>query len=577
MLLNPDCELLDDALRPRWPRSPPARAARCTRRACSTRAGSSARRIRCPGPPARCSPRRCRPRCCRARARERLEPWRAGRPVSVGWAIGACLAADTAALRRLGPFDPAVHLFAEDMDLCLRARALGDADGAAPGAGRAPRRRSRDAPRRRAVRPAGAAAARRGRRDPRPPRARAGRRRPGAHVRLARRGPRAARRRRAAPAAPARRRSAARCADERRRRARGRRVRRARRRRARAARLAAGARPPGRARLPARGRSPSAAADAGLDVEPLADRPLALRGRGRRRAARPRGACAPTSRGWPARTARTVVVASGQRPLLAAARPLRSAARAGSRSCTTSRPARRSARRCAAACRRADAIVATSGAIARAADPAARRLGRTHVIHPGVDLAHWARRRRRRRVRRARSASARSCRGSGPTSRWRSRRGCPSCGSTSRARRCRATRPASRAALRERAARARPARPRAASSAPSPTRAPRSAEAHVLLHCADAEPFGLALVEALAAGRPVAAPAAGGPLEIVTPACGRLYAPGDADAGAAAVRAAARRRRPRRRRPAQRAAAFARRAPRRAPLRARSSPGLAAH
>ena len=63
------------------------------------------------------------------------------------------------------------------------------------------------------------------------------------------------------------------------------------------------------------------------------------------------------------------------------------------------------------------------------------------------------------------------------------------------------------------------------------------ADAHVLLHCADREPFGLALVEALAAGRPVAAPAAGGPLEIVTPACGRLYAPGDADAGAAAVRA----------------------------------------
>ena len=63
------------------------------------------------------------------------------------------------------------------------------------------------------------------------------------------------------------------------------------------------------------------------------------------------------------------------------------------------------------------------------------------------------------------------------------------------------------------------------------------ADAHCLLHCADREPFGLALVEALAAGRPVVAPAAAGPLEIVTPACGRLYAPGDADAGAAALRA----------------------------------------
>ena len=63
------------------------------------------------------------------------------------------------------------------------------------------------------------------------------------------------------------------------------------------------------------------------------------------------------------------------------------------------------------------------------------------------------------------------------------------------------------------------------------------AGAHCLLHCADREPFGLALVEALAAGRPVVAPAAAGPLEIVTPACGRLYAPGSADAGATALRA----------------------------------------
>ena len=31
----------------------------------------------------------------------------------------------TATLRELGPFDPAVHLFAEDMELCLRARAAG--------------------------------------------------------------------------------------------------------------------------------------------------------------------------------------------------------------------------------------------------------------------------------------------------------------------------------------------------------------------------------------------------------------------------------------------------------------------
>ena len=51
------------------------------------------------------------------------------------------------------------------------------------------------------------------------------------------------------------------------------------------------------------------------------------------------------------------------------------------------------------------------------------------------------------------------------------------------------------------------------------------ARANCLLHCADREPYGLALVEALAAGRPVVAPAAGGPLEIVTPGSGRLYRP----------------------------------------------------
>ena len=43
----------------------------------------------------------------------------------MGWAIAACVAAPTALLRRLGPFDPGAFLFYEDMDLCLRARAAG--------------------------------------------------------------------------------------------------------------------------------------------------------------------------------------------------------------------------------------------------------------------------------------------------------------------------------------------------------------------------------------------------------------------------------------------------------------------
>jgi N-acetylglucosaminyl-diphospho-decaprenol L-rhamnosyltransferase len=62
--------------------------------------------------------------------------------------------------------------------------------------------------------------------------------------------------------------------------------------------------------------------------------------------------------------------------------------------------------------------------------------------------------------------------------------------------------------------------------------------AAVLLHTADREPYGMSLVEALASGVPVVAPAAGGPQEIVDDSCGRLYRPGDAEAAAAALGAA---------------------------------------
>src|SRR3954452_4284129 len=55
------------------------------------------------------------------------------------------------------------------------------------------------------------------------------------------------------------------------------------------------------------------------------------------------------------------------------------------------------------------------------------------------------------------------------------------------------------------------------------------AEHHVLLHCADSEPYGMVLVEALAAGRPVVAPGRGGPQEILETG---LYPPGDAEAAA---------------------------------------------
>jgi glycosyltransferase involved in cell wall biosynthesis/GT2 family glycosyltransferase len=61
------------------------------------------------------------------------------------------------------------------------------------------------------------------------------------------------------------------------------------------------------------------------------------------------------------------------------------------------------------------------------------------------------------------------------------------------------------------------------------------ARATCLLHCAEREPFGRVVAEALAAGRPVVAPAAGGPAEIVDGTCGLLYRPGSARGAADAL------------------------------------------
>ena len=58
-------------------------------------------------------------------------------------------------------------------------------------------------------------------------------------------------------------------------------------------------------------------------------------------------------------------------------------------------------------------------------------------------------------------------------------------------------------------------------------------DASCLFHCADSEPFGLVVLEALASARPVVAPAAGGPAELLDDDVGRLYPPGDAQAAAA--------------------------------------------
>jgi len=66
------------------------------------------------------------PRALPRPLRDRADPWRAeGDERPVGWAIAAAVAARTATLRDLGPFDAEQFLFFEDLDLCLRARAAG--------------------------------------------------------------------------------------------------------------------------------------------------------------------------------------------------------------------------------------------------------------------------------------------------------------------------------------------------------------------------------------------------------------------------------------------------------------------
>jgi N-acetylglucosaminyl-diphospho-decaprenol L-rhamnosyltransferase len=59
------------------------------------------------------------------RLRPGIEPWRSERPRRVGWAVGCCLVARTETLRTLGPFDGSAFMYAEDMDLGLRAADAG--------------------------------------------------------------------------------------------------------------------------------------------------------------------------------------------------------------------------------------------------------------------------------------------------------------------------------------------------------------------------------------------------------------------------------------------------------------------
>jgi N-acetylglucosaminyl-diphospho-decaprenol L-rhamnosyltransferase len=62
----------------------------------------------------------------------RTEPWRLDRTTRVAWLTGACVAGPRDVLGSLGPFDPAIHMYAEDMDLGLRAGRAGIASWFCP-------------------------------------------------------------------------------------------------------------------------------------------------------------------------------------------------------------------------------------------------------------------------------------------------------------------------------------------------------------------------------------------------------------------------------------------------------------
>jgi N-acetylglucosaminyl-diphospho-decaprenol L-rhamnosyltransferase len=124
VLLNPDCELIDGALGALAARARPADALLVPR--LLERDGTVQRSAHpVPGGASSLLAAVWPPRAMPRPLREHFEPWRADAPRRVGWAIAACVAARTDLLRRLGPFDPAVFLFYEDLELCLRAGAAG--------------------------------------------------------------------------------------------------------------------------------------------------------------------------------------------------------------------------------------------------------------------------------------------------------------------------------------------------------------------------------------------------------------------------------------------------------------------
>ena len=134
VVVNPDVELLDDRSRT-WPPSccGPARPDACSPR-WSSAPTAGARTSVHPEPVSLAAALTALvpPLALPGALRRRLQPWHSNRPRAVAWAVGCAVGGRSETLRRLGPFDPRIFLYGEDMELGLRA---GDA-GIGPGGGR---------------------------------------------------------------------------------------------------------------------------------------------------------------------------------------------------------------------------------------------------------------------------------------------------------------------------------------------------------------------------------------------------------------------------------------------------------
>jgi N-acetylglucosaminyl-diphospho-decaprenol L-rhamnosyltransferase len=121
LVMNPDIVLLDDGLATLAARARTRRALLVPRLLNDD--GSVQRTAHpLPGRVRAMLPALVHPRLLPPPLRLAADPWRSTTQRRVGWAVAACVAAQTELLRSLGPFDSRHFLFYEDLDLCLRAR-----------------------------------------------------------------------------------------------------------------------------------------------------------------------------------------------------------------------------------------------------------------------------------------------------------------------------------------------------------------------------------------------------------------------------------------------------------------------